>query len=122
MCFGCSHRDGSFEYPQHVFWLRNKKWGPANGVMGWSVVIDCGISLFYIETIAYLDLGMHYKHQCLGESIFLFLTYLTLHNILLNSLLSQLAACYIYIVFSFSACSRFLPLVEHLQYIFKQSL
>ena len=28
-CFGCSkepsHRDGSFEYPQHMFWLRNKK-------------------------------------------------------------------------------------------------
>ena len=41
MYFGCSkepsHRDGSFEYPQHMFWLRNKKinfqlrtliWGP----------------------------------------------------------------------------------------------
>ena len=41
MCFGCSkepsHLDGSFEYPQHMFWLRNKKsnfqirtlvWGP----------------------------------------------------------------------------------------------
>ena len=29
MCFGCSkkpsHRDGSFEYPQHTFWMRNKK-------------------------------------------------------------------------------------------------
>ena len=29
MCFGCSkelsHRDGSFEYPQHMFWFRNKK-------------------------------------------------------------------------------------------------
>ena len=29
MCFGCSkepsHRDGSFEYPQHMFWLRNNK-------------------------------------------------------------------------------------------------
>ena len=27
MCFGClkepSHQDGSFEYPQHMFWLRN---------------------------------------------------------------------------------------------------
>ena len=42
MCFGCSkdpsHRDSSFEYPQHMIWLRNKKnnfqlctliWGPA---------------------------------------------------------------------------------------------
>ena len=41
VCFGCSKepslRDGSFEYPQHMFWLRNKKnnfelrsliWGP----------------------------------------------------------------------------------------------
>ena len=29
MCFGCSkeqsHRDGSFEQSQHMFWLRNKK-------------------------------------------------------------------------------------------------
>ena len=29
ICFGCSkepsHRDGSFEFPQHMFWLRNKK-------------------------------------------------------------------------------------------------
>ena len=29
MCFGCSkepsHRDGSFEYLQHISWLRNKK-------------------------------------------------------------------------------------------------
>ena len=29
MCFGClkepSHWDGSYEYPQHMFWLRNKK-------------------------------------------------------------------------------------------------
>ena len=29
ICFLCSkessHGDGSFEYPQHMFWLRNKK-------------------------------------------------------------------------------------------------
>ena len=29
MCFGCSkepsHGEGSFEFPQHMFWLRNKK-------------------------------------------------------------------------------------------------
>ena len=29
MCFGCSkelsHGDRSFEHPQHMFWLRNKK-------------------------------------------------------------------------------------------------
>ena len=47
ICFGCSkepsHWDGSFEYPQHMFWLRNKKkkfqlrtvtliWGPVKHV------------------------------------------------------------------------------------------
>ena len=45
MCFGCSkepsHRDSSFEYPQHMFWLRNKKnyfqlstliWEPVKGL------------------------------------------------------------------------------------------
>ena len=30
MCLGCSkepsHRDSSFEYPQRMFWLRNKKY------------------------------------------------------------------------------------------------
>ena len=30
MCFGCSkepsHRDNSFEYPQHMFWLINRKY------------------------------------------------------------------------------------------------
>ena len=28
MCFGCSkepYRDGSFEYPQHIFWLQIRK-------------------------------------------------------------------------------------------------
>ena len=29
ICFGCSkepsHRDGSFEYPKHMFWKRNKE-------------------------------------------------------------------------------------------------
>ena len=49
MCLGCSkepsHGDGSFEYPQHMFWLRNKKnnfqlrtliWGAWSG-RSWSV-------------------------------------------------------------------------------------
>ena len=47
MCFGCSkepsHQDGSFEYPQRMFWLRNEKkyfqlrtliWGP-EGLYFW---------------------------------------------------------------------------------------
>ena len=25
MCFGTAHGDHSFEYPLHMFWLKNKK-------------------------------------------------------------------------------------------------
>ena len=58
MCFGCSkepsHLDGSFEYPQHMFWLRNKKnnlqlstltWGP--GYM-WANNFSIKISLILV--------------------------------------------------------------------------
>ena len=57
MCFGCSKEqslhNGSFEYPQHMFWMRNKKnnfqlrtliWGPVTfmslplGAMSWSEI------------------------------------------------------------------------------------
>ena len=34
MCFGCS--DGSFEYPQHMFWLRNKENGFKLRTLIWS--------------------------------------------------------------------------------------
>ena len=57
MCFGCSkepsHRDGSFEYPQHMFWLRNKKnniqwctliWRPV-----WSYAIHLEWLIIYIQ-------------------------------------------------------------------------
>ena len=63
MCFGCSkepsQRDGSFEYPQHMFWLRNKKnsfqlhtliWRP---VPLYEVVLlspSSGVILLYINT------------------------------------------------------------------------
>ena len=37
MCFVCSkepsHGDGSFEYPQHMFWLRNKKINFSNALL-----------------------------------------------------------------------------------------
>ena len=55
MCFWCSkepsHRDGSFEYPQHMFWWRNKKnnfqlctliWGPGVIELKWTKIIDDG--------------------------------------------------------------------------------
>ena len=39
MCLGCSkepsHQDGSFEYPQHMFWLRNKKNNPLLHTLIW---------------------------------------------------------------------------------------
>ena len=28
-----SHQDGSFEYPQHIFWLRNNKINPISGLL-----------------------------------------------------------------------------------------
>ena len=52
MCFGCSkepsHRDGTFEYPHHMFWLRNKKnnfqlrtliWGPESLIWDYFICI-----------------------------------------------------------------------------------
>ena len=56
ICFGCSkepsHQDGSFEYPQHVLWLRNKKnnfqilsliWRPVKSFLKHLVVLDVQI-------------------------------------------------------------------------------
>ena len=46
ICFGCSkdppHRDGSFEYPQHMFWLKNKNF------LLWNALLTKG--LVNIET------------------------------------------------------------------------
>ena len=46
MCFGCSkepsYRDGLFEYPQHIFWLRNKKNNFQLRTLIWGPVSDCG--------------------------------------------------------------------------------
>ena len=42
MCFGCSkepsHRDGSFEYPQHMFWFRNKKNNFSYALLSWGLI------------------------------------------------------------------------------------
>ena len=66
MCFGCSKEpsqwDGSFEYPQHVFWLRNKKnhfqirtliWRPG---CRWRLGLIY-ISLALLETSAWVPKG-----------------------------------------------------------------
>ena len=47
MCFGCSkepsHRDGFFEYPQHVFWLGKKKnnFQLHSSIWAWCIDISC---------------------------------------------------------------------------------
>ena len=49
--FGCSkeasHQDSSFEYPQHMFWLRNKK------IIFWNTLLTK--VLFTLNKGAYLD-------------------------------------------------------------------
>ena len=62
MCFECSkepcHRDGSFEYPQHMFWLRNKK----NNFQLHTFILGPGVPIplvqvfiiFYFSTKAYV--------------------------------------------------------------------
>ena len=49
MCFWCSkepsHRDSSFEYPQHMFWLRDKKNNFQLHTLIWGHVLRCGIDI-----------------------------------------------------------------------------
>ena len=83
MCFGyskeLSHRDRSFEYPQHMFWLRNKKnnfqlhtliWRPdiMHQLFVTSAVLRPGIS--HIMTI-HSDCGLesHRRHCFVSLSI-----------------------------------------------------
>ena len=62
MCFGCSKErslgDGSFEYPHHMFWLRNKKnnfelgaliWGP-DIIIVLNKNITCKLSACFLST------------------------------------------------------------------------
>ena len=45
MCFGCSkepsHQDGSLEYPQHMFWMRNKEYSFPKHTLMWRPVCVC---------------------------------------------------------------------------------
>ena len=45
MCFGCSkeasHRGSSFEYPHHMFWMRNKENSFPIGTLIWRPVCVC---------------------------------------------------------------------------------
>ena len=63
MCFGCtkeqSHGDGSFEYPQHMFWLRNKK----KMIISFTL-LSGGLtkSPFFIFQNKNIHCGGHWKH------------------------------------------------------------
>ena len=68
MCFGCSkepsHRDGSFEYPQNMFWLRNKKnifsimhliWRPVINLNSADKGSVQSLTTLYVNSLAHLE-------------------------------------------------------------------
>ena len=72
MCFGSSkepsHRDSSFEYPQHMFWLRNKKndfqlriliWRSASNmsVSGFAFILTNFTRLFFSRLVGQVTHG-----------------------------------------------------------------
>ena len=72
MCLGCSkepsHLDGSFEYPQHMFQMRNKEnsfpihtliWSP-----GYTLKFPKKYHIFYSDSFTILGPGTHcFSHQ-----------------------------------------------------------
>ena len=72
ICFGSSHLDGSFEYPQHMFWLKTRKNHFQLHTLIWRHVIEIflshsksGIFLTYeVRARGLLNLGeKHLDHQ-----------------------------------------------------------
>ena len=67
MCFGCSkepsHQDGSFEYPQHMFWLRNKKNNFQNALLSGGLQARSGSKLQgkVIHRLCYLLLKHYHE-------------------------------------------------------------
>ena len=91
MCFGCSkelsHRDVSFEYPQHMFWLRNKKnnfrlrtliWGPAENTHFIYIYFAnlLWIYLYSKQSLKYVFWGLVF-HRKKSSFLFCFLDNLT---------------------------------------------
>ena len=62
MCFGCSkelsHRDGSFEYPQYMFWWRNKKNNFQLRTLIWVPASHCDSSIEYPQHNFQLRVGI----------------------------------------------------------------
>ena len=70
MCFGCSkepsHRDGSFEYPQHRFWLRNKK------IISSYTLLPGGLCIlfrkkYFLYTIAFRVAKIDFTHNTFSD-------------------------------------------------------
>ena len=59
MCFGCSnepsHRDGSFEYPQHKFWRRNKENNFPIRTLIWRPVLPAGLESHVVRELAFFN-------------------------------------------------------------------
>ena len=89
MCFGyskeLSHWDGSFEYPQHMFWLRIKKnnfqlrtliCGPvttmSSSYLHLSLVLNLSLYVYHLTTMC--SSYLHYHTQ------WIYHTFLILHN------------------------------------------
>ena len=68
MCFRCSkepsHRDGSFEYPQHMVWLRNKKNDITVCTLIWRPAISFNICFgFSKEHMFWVGCSKELSHQ-----------------------------------------------------------
>ena len=76
MCCWCSkepsHRDGSFEYPQHMFWLRNKKlifsYAPLSGGLPLTFLpLMCEVLYHFLPMFLHLYLVCHVLFEVSDE-------------------------------------------------------
>ena len=65
MYFWCSkepsHRDSSFEYPQHMFWLRNKKIVFSYALLSGGLVFTTKSDVVYVVSILFYLFQLHNK-------------------------------------------------------------
>ena len=79
-CFGCSkepsRRDGSFEYPQHMFWLRNKKNNFLLCTLNWRPGIYLELSYYKFPNIAFIFISLFCCWFCYCCCSFCFIVWL----------------------------------------------
>ena len=96
MCFGCSkepsHWDGSFEYPQHMFWLRNKKSNIPIRSLIWRPVLNFELvsSIRYKLACPFQEDSDYFKWVCAFALSDQSLSFPTEKNILLLAILQVL--------------------------------